>query len=87
MPDIHHPPLLLLCLGMSGPADKLQISMLYFFFLETNGLELEDVDHLFEGGGLSGGVFASRGHPVRPGFHRSQDTKRIEKAVNERVEG
>lgn len=55
--------------------------MVYFFFPETKGLELEDVDHLFEQGGLTGGVFASRGYPVTPGYHRSQNTERIEKHV------
>lgn len=46
--------------------------MVYFFFPETGGLELEDVDHLFEGGGITGGVFESRGYPVQPGYHRQQ---------------
>lgn len=46
--------------------------MVYFFFPETSGLELEDVDHLFENGGITGGVFESRGRPVRPGCHRRQ---------------
>lgn len=46
--------------------------MVYFFFPETSGLELEDVDHLFEGGGITGGVFESRGHPIQPGYHRQQ---------------
>jgi hypothetical protein len=42
----------------------------YFFFPETSGLELEDVDYLFENKGLTGGVFSSRGYPVQPGHHR-----------------
>lgn len=66
--------------------DIKQIPMVYFFFPETKGLELEDVDHLFEAGGITGGVFASRGYPVRPGFHRSQNTDRIEKPITEHVE-
>lgn len=48
------------------------IPIVYFFFPETNGLELEDVDHLFERGGITGGVWETRGHPVRPGYHREQ---------------
>ncbi|KAJ6112032.1 Major facilitator superfamily domain general substrate transporter [Penicillium sp. IBT 18751x] len=62
------------------------IPMVYFFFPETKGLELEDVDHLFEGGGITGGVFASRGYPVQPGFHRSLNTDRIEKPTEEHIE-
>lgn len=60
--------------------------MVYFFFPETKGLELEDVDHLFEKGGLTGGVFESHGRPVEPGYHRTVNTERIEKPIDERHE-
>jgi hypothetical protein len=53
--------------------------MVYFFFPETKGLELEDVDHLFEKGGITGGVFETRGFPVYPGYHRTMNAERIEK--------
>ena len=42
---------------------------MYCFFPETRGLQLEDVDHLFEQGGVTGGVFKSRGKTVQPGWH------------------
>ncbi|KAJ5621858.1 hypothetical protein N7528_005090 [Penicillium herquei] len=62
------------------------IPMVFFFFPETKGLELEDVDHLFEGGGITGGVFETRGHTVYPGYHRTINTDRIEKVIEERHE-
>ena len=34
---------------------------MYAFFPETKGLELEDIDHIFEKGGLTGGVWGSPG--------------------------
>ncbi|CAG7916118.1 unnamed protein product [Penicillium olsonii] len=61
------------------------IPMVFFFFPETKGLELEDVDHLFENGGITGGVWASRGYPVHPGHHRAMNEERIEKHVPEAI--
>ena len=62
----------------------MQIPMVYFFFPETSGLELEDVDYLFERGGITGGVFETRGRPVQPGYHRTvQNTEGVEKQVTE----
>lgn len=34
-------------------------------------LQLEDIDHLFEKGGITGGVFTAKGgKTVEPGYHR-----------------
>lgn len=69
-----------------GSTKYSQIPIVFFFFPETKGLELEDVDHLFEKGGITGGVWETRGHPVTPGFHRTVNTERIEKPVAEQAE-
>lgn len=37
------------------------IPMVYFFYPETKGLELEDIPLLFSKGGFTGGVFTSKG--------------------------
>ncbi|KAH7922505.1 general substrate transporter [Leucogyrophana mollusca] len=37
------------------------VPIVYLFFPETKGLELEDVDHIFEKGGVTGGVWESKG--------------------------
>ncbi|KAH7908218.1 general substrate transporter [Hygrophoropsis aurantiaca] len=37
------------------------VPIVYVFFPETKGLELEDVDHIFEKGGITGGVWESEG--------------------------
>lgn len=39
----------------------LWVGIVYAFFPETNGLELEDIDHMFEKGGITGGVWSSNG--------------------------
>lgn len=41
--------------------NALWVPLVYIFFPETKGLELEDVDHIFEKGGITGGVWSSPG--------------------------
>ncbi|KAI9660042.1 MAG: hypothetical protein M1821_001394 [Bathelium mastoideum] len=50
----------------------LWVPIVYCFFPETNQLSLEDIDHLFEGGGITGGVFKSRGRPVQSHVHEME---------------
>jgi hypothetical protein len=46
------------------------VPIVYCFFPETNQLMLEDIDHLFEAGGVTGGVFKAKGgRTVEPGYH------------------
>lgn len=51
------------------------------FFPETAGLQLEDIDHLFEKGGVTGCVFRAKGgRTVEPGYHASHpNTSGVEK--------
>jgi hypothetical protein len=58
------------------------IPMVYFFYPETKGLELEDIPLLFAKGGITGGVYSSKGgRTVMPGQHAQ------ERQVDEKVEG
>lgn len=45
--------------------------IVYFFFPETANLELEDIDHIFDRGGITGGVFRTKGITVSPGQHKT----------------
>ena len=46
------------------------IPLVYCFFPETAGLQMEDIDHLFEKGGVTGGVLKAKGgRTVTPGYH------------------
>lgn len=40
--------------------NALWVPLVYAFFPETKGLELEDIDHIFEKGGITGGVWEAR---------------------------
>ncbi|KAI9729311.1 MAG: hypothetical protein M1834_006982 [Cirrosporium novae-zelandiae] len=63
----------------------------YIFFPETTGLELEDIDHLFEKGGITGGVLTSKGgRTVRSHQHEMNvgldDDKELGKGQNKEEE-
>ncbi|KAJ5224996.1 hypothetical protein N7468_006221 [Penicillium chermesinum] len=64
----------------------IETSIVYVFFPETKWLALEYVDHLCARDGLTGGVFETCGHAVKPHFHCSVNTGRIEKPVIEQAE-
>ena len=50
--------------------NALWVPVVYAFFPETNQLELEDIDHLFDKGGITGGVWGSKGgRTVEHGGH------------------
>ena len=52
------------------------VPIVYCFFPETAQLELEDVDHLFEAGGITGGVFKAKGgRTVERGSHSMRDPR------------
>lgn len=62
------------------------VPIVYCFFPETGQLKLEDIDHLFEGGGITGGVFnAKGGRTVEPGYHeRGRVNERFVNGVEKR---
>lgn len=55
------------------------IPIIYCFYPETKGLELEDIDHIFEKPGITRGVFSSRGKPIDPNEKHSYEDIVIEK--------
>ena len=54
--------------------NALWVPLVYAFFPETKGLELEDVDHIFDKGGITGGVWSSPGG-------RTVERKRIDQDI------
>lgn len=61
------------------------VPIVYFLFPETTGLHLEDIDHLFEKGGITGGVMKARGgRTVQPGYHVTHpNMEGIEKSLED----
>ncbi|RYP16509.1 hypothetical protein DL765_005070 [Monosporascus sp. GIB2] len=62
------------------------IPMVHFFYPETKVLELEDLPFLFHKGGVTGGVFSSRGRTITPGQHMREvnlDMKTSDEAAEE----
>ncbi|KAI0690821.1 general substrate transporter [Cerioporus squamosus] len=69
--------------------NALWVPLVYIFFPETKGLELEDVDHIFEKGGITGGVWSSPGGRTveRKRIARDvEDAEHNEKGVDVRID-
>lgn len=58
--------------------------MVYCFYPETKGVELEDIPLLFTKGGITGGVLSSRGRTVTPHQHAEEALR--EKGIKKEVE-
>ena len=59
--------------------NALWVPLVYAFFPETKGLELEDVDHIFEKGGFTGGVWTSPGGRTVERKRIARDVETLEK--------
>lgn len=59
--------------------NALWVPLVYAFFPETKGLELEDIDHIFEKGGITGGVWSSKGGRTVEKMILAKDVEIMEK--------
>ncbi|KAA1477575.1 general substrate transporter [Dentipellis sp. KUC8613] len=64
--------------------NALWVPLIYAFFPETQGLELEDVDHIFEKGGITGGVWSSPGGRTVLRHRARADVEVMEVEVDEK---
>ena len=62
--------------------NALWVPLVYAFFPETKGLELDDVDHIFEKGGITGGVWTSPGGRTVERRRIARDVETLEKGGN-----
>jgi hypothetical protein len=63
--------------------------MVYFFYPETKGIELEDIPLLFAKGGFTGGVLTTKGKTIVPHQHADEvmaEKGDVQKKEVERVE-
>ncbi|CRG88457.1 Sugar transporter STL1 [Talaromyces islandicus] len=60
------------------------LPMVYCFYPETKGVELEDIPLLFVKGGITGGVLSSRGRTVTP--HQHAEEALYDKGIKNEVE-
>ncbi|CDO71066.1 hypothetical protein BN946_scf184844.g70 [Trametes cinnabarina] len=66
--------------------NALWVPLVYIFFPETKGLELEDVDHIFEMGGITGGVWSSPGGRTVERRRIARDTEDLQENEKGAVE-
>ena len=67
--------------------NALWVPLVYAFFPETKGLELEDVDHIFDKGGITGGVWSSPGGRTVERKRIDQKQKKYKKMTVNRSDG
>lgn len=60
----------------------LWVPIVYFFFPETQNIELEDINLLFARGGFTGGVFSTGGRTVRPHQHAEEANLEAKREVS-----
>ncbi|KAA1477574.1 general substrate transporter [Dentipellis sp. KUC8613] len=65
--------------------NALWVPLVFIFFPETKGLELEDVDHIFEKGGITGGVWSSKGGRTVERRRKAKEVEVLEVDFDEKL--
>ncbi|KAF9078288.1 general substrate transporter [Rhodocollybia butyracea] len=63
------------------------VRLYFMFFPETRGLQLEEIDHIFEKGGITGGVWGSTGGRTTAGMSYSPAVSVEPKSADFKMEG